>query len=406
MAKGQEQAAPDAVLTRIGQVVMLHHAGDREEARHRLLGLWAEIGEHGDPLHRCTPGPLPGRHPGRPGGRTGLGPAGVVGGRGTHRGSFGGRSGDRTADRPEGALAARALYPSLHLNLAADYDRLGHREAARPHLRRAAARPEDPLAPDRYGEGVRAAIGRLELRLGGTGPSTDGPPERPDGRWGPRGSGRSPGPPRHACPLSGRDACSQMTASGLPGRQPPYCLPSEHTSAFSPVSRPVGRGHVGDLDARSLPAPLPLRCPGGCGPEVVVPDGRGWRGVSAAVGPPSRTPYGAGSPEAWSGVREGPIISSASRAGACTTRGSDGPSGRGAEERAAAVDGSARPGPGPSYSRSGPRPPRSPGALRWSSFDAPAPLCWVAPRARRRTSGGCPARVISGPVRRPRGRRG
>ncbi|NEC81165.1 hypothetical protein G3I38_18510, partial [Streptomyces sp. SID7958] len=48
------RAAPDAVLTRIGQVVMLHHAGDREEARHRLLGLWTEIGEHGDPLHRCT----------------------------------------------------------------------------------------------------------------------------------------------------------------------------------------------------------------------------------------------------------------------------------------------------------------------------------------------------------------
>ncbi|OSP27719.1 hypothetical protein B7767_41000, partial [Streptomyces sp. 13-12-16] len=54
MAERREQAAPDAVLTRIGQVVMLHHAGDREEARHRLLGLWAEIGEHGDPLHRCT----------------------------------------------------------------------------------------------------------------------------------------------------------------------------------------------------------------------------------------------------------------------------------------------------------------------------------------------------------------
>lgn len=50
----QGHAVPDAVPTRIGQVVMLHHAGDREEARQRLLDLWAEIGEHGDPLHRCT----------------------------------------------------------------------------------------------------------------------------------------------------------------------------------------------------------------------------------------------------------------------------------------------------------------------------------------------------------------
>ena len=54
MAERQEQAAPDALLTRIGQIVMLHHGGDREEARDRLLGLWAELGEDGDPLHRCT----------------------------------------------------------------------------------------------------------------------------------------------------------------------------------------------------------------------------------------------------------------------------------------------------------------------------------------------------------------
>ncbi len=54
VAERQERTAPDAVLTRIGQVVMLHHAGDREEARHRLLDLWAEIGEIGHPLHRCT----------------------------------------------------------------------------------------------------------------------------------------------------------------------------------------------------------------------------------------------------------------------------------------------------------------------------------------------------------------
>jgi hypothetical protein len=33
VAEQQEQAAPDTVLTRIGQVVLLQHAGDREEAR-------------------------------------------------------------------------------------------------------------------------------------------------------------------------------------------------------------------------------------------------------------------------------------------------------------------------------------------------------------------------------------
>ncbi|OSP27718.1 hypothetical protein B7767_40995, partial [Streptomyces sp. 13-12-16] len=59
---------------------------------------------------------------------------------------------------------------------AADSPRLGRPDAARTHLHRArgAART---LADDRYGEGVRAAIRRLEIRL-----DEDGAPE---GRWPP-----------------------------------------------------------------------------------------------------------------------------------------------------------------------------------------------------------------------------
>jgi hypothetical protein len=173
VAKGQEQAAPDAVLTRIGQVVMLHHAGDREEARHRFLGLWAEIGEHGDPLHRCTLAHYLADTQDDPGDELAWDLRALSA---AEELAAGGSS-------HEGALAARALYPSLHLNLAADYDRLGHRDAARAHLRRArgAART---LAADRYGEGVRAAIERLGARLGDTGSTSDGP-DRPDGWWGP-----------------------------------------------------------------------------------------------------------------------------------------------------------------------------------------------------------------------------
>ncbi|MER6065179.1 hypothetical protein ACIBJF_31805 [Streptomyces sp. NPDC050743] len=148
MAEQQEQAAPDALLTRIGQVVMLHHGGDREEARSRFLNLWAEIGEDGDPLHRCT---------------------------------LAHYLAD-TQDDPEDELAwdlralsaaeergappsALGLIPSLHLNLAADYVKLGRDEAARGHLRRARDAAA-ALADDGYGDGVWAAIGRLELRLG------------------------------------------------------------------------------------------------------------------------------------------------------------------------------------------------------------------------------------------------
>jgi hypothetical protein len=169
VAKGQEQAAPDAVLTRIGQVVMLHHAGDREEARHRYLALWAEIGEHGDPLHRCTLAHYLADTQDDPGDELAWDLRALSAAEELAQ--------DDAAERHGGRVAARALYPSLHLNLAADYDRLGHREAARLHLRRARGAAE-ALADDRYGEGVRAAIRRLETRLGDPGPATDGP-------WGP-----------------------------------------------------------------------------------------------------------------------------------------------------------------------------------------------------------------------------
>ncbi|MGW1838082.1 hypothetical protein [Streptomyces sp. NPDC002067] len=50
----QERTAEGGVPTRIGQAVILHRAGDREEARNRLAALWQEIGPAADPLHRCT----------------------------------------------------------------------------------------------------------------------------------------------------------------------------------------------------------------------------------------------------------------------------------------------------------------------------------------------------------------
>lgn len=156
MTERQEQAAPDALLTRIGQVVMLHHAGDREEARHRFLGLWAEIGEHGDPLHRCTLAHYLADTQDDPEDELAWDLRALT-------------AAEEAGGTPaqDGAPAARALYPSLHLNLAADYVRLGRPDAARTHLDRAwgAART---LADDRYGEGVRAAIRRWRPGWGRT----------------------------------------------------------------------------------------------------------------------------------------------------------------------------------------------------------------------------------------------
>ncbi|MFE1251136.1 tetratricopeptide repeat protein [Streptomyces sp. NPDC058735] len=161
MAERQGRTAPDAVLTRIGQVVMLHHAGDREEARHRLLALWAEIGEHGDPLHRCTLAYYLAD--------TQDDPADEL--------AWDLRALTAADEAGQEVLAVRAFYPSLHLNLADVYARLGRRDAARSHLRRA-RESASALPGDRHGESVWAAIARLESRLGGGGGGMWTPPRQ------------------------------------------------------------------------------------------------------------------------------------------------------------------------------------------------------------------------------------
>ncbi|MFF2200739.1 hypothetical protein [Streptomyces sp. NPDC058145] len=172
MAERQGQAAPDAVLTRIGQVVMLHHGGDREEARRRLLLLWAEIGEEGAPLHRCTLAHYLADTQDDPADELAWDLRALS------------AAEELTDGRGAGdPLSVRAFIPSLHLNLAADYEKLGHAEAARSHLGRA-RRTAGTLSDDGYGDGVRAAISRLELRLGDEGTPGDswGPPrQRPTG---------------------------------------------------------------------------------------------------------------------------------------------------------------------------------------------------------------------------------
>ncbi|MEV1067612.1 hypothetical protein [Streptomyces sp. NPDC050263] len=148
MAERQGRTASEALLTRIGQVVMLHHGGDREEARHRLLDLWTEIGEDGDPLHRCTLAHYLADTHDDPSDELAWDLRALT-----------------AAQEHEGSVELRALHPSLHLNLAADYLKLDRVEAARTHVRRA-RRAAAALGDDSYGDGVRAAISRMELRLG------------------------------------------------------------------------------------------------------------------------------------------------------------------------------------------------------------------------------------------------
>ncbi|MER7111347.1 hypothetical protein [Streptomyces sp. NPDC000229] len=128
--------------------MMLLHGGDREEARNRFGELWEQLGADGDPLQRCTLAHCMADAQDDP---------------------YDELAWDlRALTAAEGAdgrhLALRALYPSLHMNLAADYVKLRRPDAARIHLDRARA-ASNTLNDDTYGNGVRAAIARLAERL-------------------------------------------------------------------------------------------------------------------------------------------------------------------------------------------------------------------------------------------------
>ncbi|MCT2594005.1 hypothetical protein LHJ74_29545 [Streptomyces sp. N2-109] len=161
MADPQEQAFQDALMTRIGQAVMLHRGGDREEARHRFAVLWEEAGGAAPKsevlFHRCTIAHYMADTQDDPADelewdRRALAAADALAG---ERVSWG-----------QHELAVRALYPSLHLNLAADYFKLGDAPAARAELSRARG-AAGVLEEDDYGSGIRAAIDRMGTRIAG-----------------------------------------------------------------------------------------------------------------------------------------------------------------------------------------------------------------------------------------------
>lgn len=153
----QQEASQDAVTTRIGQAIILHRGGDREEARNRLAELWTELGEHGDLLHRCTIAHYMADTQEDPAAELDwdLRALAAADALTQERASWEGH-----------ALAARSFYPSLYLNLAADHLKLGDAPAARRALDRARGAMGE-LDDDEYGAGIRAAVDRLERRLAG-----------------------------------------------------------------------------------------------------------------------------------------------------------------------------------------------------------------------------------------------
>ncbi|WP_043263269.1 hypothetical protein [Streptomyces sp. CT34] len=179
MAENRRAATPeDGVLTRIGQAIMLHRAGDREEARNRLGDLWQEVGPQGDAFHRCALAHYMADTQDDP--RDELdwdlraleAAEGFVTERPTETGTAAGAPGVTDGPGPRHPLVAlRAFFPSLHLNLAADYAGLDRPADARAQLLRARA-SVNALADGEHRQRLKDAIDRLELRIGGAaGPS-------------------------------------------------------------------------------------------------------------------------------------------------------------------------------------------------------------------------------------------
>ncbi|MCM2391603.1 hypothetical protein [Streptomyces albipurpureus] len=151
----QQEAADDAVLTRIGQAVMLLHGGDREEARNRFGALWSEIGERGEALHRCTLAHYMADTQDDPGDELAWDLRALAAAEGL---------GDERSEGQRSALALQVFSPSLHLSLAVDYLKLQHPQAARLHLDRARELVK-ALADDGYGRRMRTAVEQLERTL-------------------------------------------------------------------------------------------------------------------------------------------------------------------------------------------------------------------------------------------------
>ncbi|MEW2547670.1 hypothetical protein AB0910_18175 [Streptomyces sp. NPDC047002] len=141
----QRESSQESRVTRIGQAVILLHGGDREEARNRMGELWAELGDAGDPVQRCTLAHYLADAQDDPGDELAWDLRALSAADG---------------DTPE----AVAFRPAFHADLAADYVKLHRPDAARLHLERARACAH-VLGDDGYGEAVRTAIARLTRRL-------------------------------------------------------------------------------------------------------------------------------------------------------------------------------------------------------------------------------------------------
>ena len=147
----------DPMMSRIMAAVFDKSGGN--EQRERFAALWNEVGDDGDPLHRCTLAHYAADVESNP--RKAL----VW----NHRSLDAvGELSDERLQMTFPTLTVAGFMPSLHLNLAQDYQQLGDPAKATRHLDAA----EDGLAvlsEGGYGAMIRRGIARLRETLQGGG---------------------------------------------------------------------------------------------------------------------------------------------------------------------------------------------------------------------------------------------
>ncbi|MGY4103944.1 hypothetical protein ACW2Q0_30970 [Nocardia sp. R16R-3T] len=145
----------DQVMAAVGEAMVMGRGEDAAQARARLIALWEQVGVAGDPLHRCTIGHY----------------LADLCDDAAEALTWDVRALDAadalTDDRAKAhhaSLCVAGFYPSLHLNLADNYRRLGSFAAAAQHLDEARRRL-DVLADDVYGQTVRAGVNHVATAL-------------------------------------------------------------------------------------------------------------------------------------------------------------------------------------------------------------------------------------------------
>lgn len=148
-------ARQDEVMDRIGEAITLSQAGDRAAARELFERIWTEISPAGDAFHRCVLAHYLADLQDHPRDELAWDLIAL---------EAAGSLTDGRVQEHHASLRIRGFSPSLHLNLAEDYRRLGETDHAREHLA-AAERTLDALGDDDYGTGIRGALTRLADRL-------------------------------------------------------------------------------------------------------------------------------------------------------------------------------------------------------------------------------------------------